>query len=720
MNGLTPNDGVSVAGRLSEDEFLDQISREDLALDDILSSLEALAAVGAIAQAEARARWLQELLAERRRPLDALTVLAKRVAWAGDGRFPPETLSRELLEIVGPGSDGRALLEATGLEADRPTDTIERLRTLMCLAPGVICLDRTWGVGVVRHLDFFDRKVEIDFERRTGHRMSFAYASETLKVLPPDHLLVQWQRDPVSVRTRAKTHPADVVFHALHSFGPMTLAQLQEILCPRIVEAEAWKEFWETARRELRRRGHVRIPTRRSEPLTLCAAEASTPDDSATALLADRDPHSILERVQRALSEGKLSEAMRASVLNRLDFVRRASARTNRTHLVRATLLAATAGFTEEEFPFTALLESWAQPDELLETLHAAGSRDLPRFLRWLADRLGENFDRHLLELLPRWRATALADVMEFLLERRQETAIATAVREMVARKQISVELLLWLHRNWDRWLAWQLGSWADYARLALAALEVDLRGERLKAQNALRERLEKPEWLRSLMDNAGDDATREDLFDRFRRTPAWTPLDRRAVLAHLVRARPELEARLREEPVGSETAPLTSIRSYRDRQEQLRRLIEVDIPKNSREIALARSYGDLRENFEYKAAKDMQALLMRRQAELEAALKRVQPTDFAHTSTERVAPGVGVDIEFEGGRRERFYVLGVWDGDATRRVLSSESRMAQALMGRAPGDRVRVPSEDGEVSATLLAILPLPDELRAWIRGEE
>ncbi len=718
MTVSRPNNTTNSVPLLSEDEFLERLSGADLSFAELGPVLHALAAAGDLAQAEARARLLQDVFIERRQPLEALEVLALRLTWT-DGRVPPEAFVRQLVEIVGAGADGRALIEAVGIEQNRPAEVIGRLRTLLRLAPGVICLDRTWGVGVVRQMDFFDRKVEIDFERRAGHRMSFAYAAEALTVLPPDHLLAEWQRDPEGVRARAKSEPGELVIHALRSFGPMTVVQLQETLSPRIVPPEAWKEFWEAARRQLRQRRDIRIPSRRTEPLTWCAEASSEAEDPAAALLADRDPESILERVQRAINSGPLSGPLRAAVVNRLGFVRRASARTNRARLVRATLLAAAAELSEDEFPFGALIELWADDDELLEAAHAVGGRDLSRFLRWLADRAPYPLASRLIQLLPQWRAVALTEVMEFLLERGEEAAVAMAVREMVARKQISVELLLWLHRNWDRWLAWDLGSWAEYARLALAALEEDLRGDRLKAQNALRERLEKPEWLRSLMEHAGDGATRTDLFDRFRRTSAWSPLDRRAVLAHLVRARPELEARLREEPTASTAAPLTSLRSYQERQRQLRHLIEVEIPKNSREIALARSYGDLRENFEYKAAKDMQALLMRRQAELEATLKRVQPTDFANTPTDRVAPGVGVEIEYEDGRRELYYVLGVWDGDESRRIISSESRLAQALMGRVPGDRVNVPSEAGATTATIVAIVPLPQPLREWIRGE-
>ena len=63
-------------------------------------------------------------------------------------------------------------------------------------------------------------------------------------------------------------------------------------------------------------------------------------------------------------------------------------------------------------------------------------------------------------------------------------------------------------------------------------------------------------------------------------------------------------------------------------------------IPENSKEIGIARSYGDLRENFEFKAAKEMQAVLMRRKSELEAALHNARGTAFESPDTSQVSIG--------------------------------------------------------------------------------
>src|SRR5258708_12305077 len=68
---------------------------------------------------------------------------------------------------------------------------------------------------------------------------------------------------------------------------------------------------------------------------------------------------------------------------------------------------------------------------------------------------------------------------------------------------------------------------------------------------------------------------------------------------------------------------------SLQKRKEEYDDLISKRIPENTKEIGIARSYGDLRENFEYKAAKEMQTVLMRRRAELEQILERAPGPSF-------------------------------------------------------------------------------------------
>ena len=141
------------------------------------------------------------------------------------------------------------------------------------------------------------------------------------------------------------------------------------------------------------------------------------------------------------------------------------------------------------------------------------------------------------------------------------------------------------------------------------------------------------------------------------------------------------------------------------------------EIPANAKEIAIARSYGDLRENFEYKAAKDQQAVLNSRRDKMVAELTQVRPSDFADVPKDTVAAGTAVTLERDGGARETYYVLGEWDNDESLRILSSATRLAKALIGHKAGDEVAVPGEAGESRVRVVEVGALPQEIVDWMK---
>src|SRR3979411_567570 len=110
--------------------------------------------------------------------------------------------------------------------------------------------------------------------------------------------------------------------------------------------------------------------------------------------------------------------------------------------------------------------------------------------------------------------------------------------------------------------------------------------------------------------------------------TPAVDELTKRSLLARIVKLYPELEPMITGAQPEEKAVPLVvSWSSLERRRAEYEELIKRKIPENTKEIALARSYGDLSENFEFKAAKQMQAVLMRRQAELEQMIHNARGT---------------------------------------------------------------------------------------------
>ncbi len=708
----------------SEEWFLEQLEKPEPPLDDLRTALTALAAGGGVSQADTRTRMLAEVLAGRGALEPALDFTELRAGWLPPG---PESLGQiraDIRAMLGADTQRAALLDQAGFDQGlAPAEAARRAHALLGFTAGRICFDKTWGLGVIREVDHFQRRIRIDFEKKSGHTMTLAYAAEALRLPGKDHFLARFHRDPDALRAQARECPAEVVRLALSSFGPLTVFQLQDHVCPRIVPEAEWKPFWDAARKELKRDPRVALPAKRTDPLELRRAREEFGAEWYSELAAERDMKSLLERIEALREAGRRPPAdAEARVLaDRLAFVIKGAGARHPGWTARAVMLADHFACDPGVVDAAEQRKAWDRDDALLAAAGDLPARRVPEFLAFFAAHAGGDPYARLAALLPRMEAGLLQAAMDVLMAADREPDCAETVRQWVANRKAGVEILLWIIRRPEIIRDWALGAPADIARQMIAAMELDLAGERLKAQNQLRERFVRPDWLQTVVGDMNDDQQREFVI-RLRETTAWPPLERQAMVGRLVKQFPFLEEHLRREasaaPAERRKVPLTSSRSYRERQEQLRKIVHEDIPRNSREIALARSYGDLRENFEYKAAKDMQALLMRRQAEIEQQLRSVQPSDFAGFPAAVAGLATRIALALDGGREERYCILGVWDRDEALGIISSDSRLAQAVEGRRAGETLEVPGEDGPRSAVLRSVEPLPADVLAWAKA--
>jgi transcription elongation GreA/GreB family factor len=199
----------------------------------------------------------------------------------------------------------------------------------------------------------------------------------------------------------------------------------------------------------------------------------------------------------------------------------------------------------------------------------------------------------------------------------------------------------------------------------------------------------------------------------RLQVTPLFDELTKRSLLARMVKVYPELESMIGGAETQGKAAPLiVSWSSLEKRRAEYEEIVKVKIPENTKEIAIARSYGDLSENFEFKAAKQMQSVLMRRKAELEQMLHDARGTAFENPDTSRVSIGTIVTLRnTETNNEETYTVLGAWDGDPDRHVISYQTAIAQAVLGHEVGETLSVNTEHGAAQFTIISIEPAPPD---------
>lgn len=291
--------------------------------------------------------------------------------------------------------------------------------------------------------------------------------------------------------------------------------------------------------------------------------------------------------------------------------------------------------------------------------------------------------------------------------------------------KLLSCDMILWIFRNRAQ-LPSQISTSIDTARCVAALSIENVPKEWTAAQRDLKKALfDKADFQKYVLENADGDIP--SIIGGLQRYRNYQPGERQSILVKLSRYSAELKDYLESgagvKLMGAsaktkvEEAPVTSIASHKRLADELTDLVSVQIPENAAAVALARSYGDLRENAEYDAAKERRRYLHRRRAELEKILGFIQATDFKSVEVkDHAVIGSVVTLAAADGKETTYYLLGAWDGDPDKNYISYKTKIGEAMLDQQVGTAVDIP---GIGKCTIKAVQPLPEELRKMLANE-
>ncbi len=168
-----------------------------------------------------------------------------------------------------------------------------------------------------------------------------------------------------------------------------------------------------------------------------------------------------------------------------------------------------------------------------------------------------------------------------------------------------------------------------------------------------------------------------------------------------------------------SERVPMTKSGLERLKAE-LKRLKAVERPRIVREIADARSHGDLSENAEYHAAKEKQGHIEGRIAQVEHWIASAEVIDVTKHAGDRVVFGATVHVEdADSGDKARYRIVGELEADLKVGKISVTSPIARALIGKSEGDTVVVRTPGGQKEYEIQSIDFIEEELPAELDSD-
>jgi transcription elongation GreA/GreB family factor len=583
-------------------------------------------------------------------------------------------------------------------------------RTLSALPPGTYCQHKSWGFGRVAAWNLEGNQILIDFGPRKSHPMQLQYASETLKPVPKDHLLARKDSDLPSVKKMAADDAVGLVRSILdkNPGQKATVTQISALLIPDVLAGETeFKRWWESTKKLLKKDGCFVVPAKKTDFVELRSEALGQHQALFGQFFQGRqlkEQLAALDEIHKSVEEFKENPSALEPVLNAAG---QAAARNQRLDLsasfellVTRDEIADAIGLTDiKQSPSltTLMREEEARLSEIIADLPAAKQRFA---LHRLPDALGEDrWAPRALSLLPQTHNARVVGEIARLFEARGRTDDLRGYLDRCIRDySITCEMLLWLCKERSE------PKYASFANprlfsAILSALERDLYSD-IKRSTKLRDLLSSD---RELVTGLLGEAEQSELRAAARAllaTPSLEELDKRSLMARLIKLHPDLHVLLTG---GGEDRPTTLIVSWSSlekRKLELDDLVNRQIPKNIEEISVARSYGDLRENFEFKAAKEMQTVLARRRSELEQDLARSRGTNFENPDLNQVSIGTVVSVtDIASGNPEEYTILGAWDGNPEKGILSYLTVIGQALLGHRIGETIELPSETGQGS---------------------
>ncbi len=568
----------------------------------------------------------------------------------------------------------------------------QHIEPLVHLAESGYCMHKSWGFGKIKTVDTVFARFTIDFESKPGHTMDLAFAAQSLRAIPKEHILARKVSDLDGLKQLAATNPLELVKLVVKSYGGRATAdQIQQALTPQVISSD-WKRWWDTARHELKKDGHFQVPLKKSEPIVFQASEVSLQD--------------------RLLSEFRAAKGLKARIVVANELMKNASDLSDKPAAATEAITALNAEIpsyhrtqpgvaleaifvrddlremaglaaAEGELTSTSIWSQEVRLGTLMESLPASKHR---RALESFKAANPDTWQETLRQTVNSVPAKLCREFAGLLIHEGKIQELKDTLARLISQHTASSELLLWLAKDRNDSFADILGP--EVFRAMLTAMERDQFNE--KRSNRLRDFiLDDQELLVELIGSA-DLEVIKDLTRALQLSPSFDDMDKRSLLARIVKSYPAIQSLISGEQTQKESHLVVSWESLERRKNEYHELVEKKIPANSKEIAIARSYGDLRENHEYKAAKEMQKILMRRKSELEAQLGRARGTDFAGAGTESVSIGTIVRAaDLETQKVETYTILGAWDSEPEKGVISYLSPVAQALLNKKVGDEV-------------------------------
>lgn len=594
---------------------------------------------------------------------------------------------------------------------------------LELMQAGKYCIHRSWGIGKITEYNTQDSKLIIDFEGgKSGHAMDPVFCIDRLNILAPESMIARHREEPEVVEEIIKKRPTDLIVEIL-SYAPnqgATNTELESQLT-RLLGEKRYKKWWASTKKLLVKDPRIAVPSKKTAPYILRDDPVTAEDEILEQFFSTKAPKKKITLAEKLQDLSVSNENLKKQLPDVLISLTEAIKETRRLNpgerlyglWVRNDL----ARYIHEDVEILEPTSSSMiyENKELSELAVQIPSSYHKRFLDLIARCYPDDWEKIMFDLLKNSSGKFTSECINFLIERETEDKLQHMLQRWLDEQTLKGPILLWIVKN-RHVSKFQMVVKDLINPRMLNAIFYAIDYEAL--QNAGTRRIPLADFLSDdaeiipeLLSSASPE-TAGDLATTLMLNQGFESLTKNSILARFIKQFPNVQNLLTDENIEkAQDHLIVSQKSYDARKKEYDILINEKIPENTSAIVAARELGDLRENAEYKMARQDQETLLSRKEQYELDLGRAQITDFTDAPSDIIGVGTVVELlQYSSGKNITYSILGAWDSDPENNILSYETPLAYALLSKKVGETVETNIDNMSEQWTVKKILRYVD----------
>ncbi len=552
-----------------------------------------------------------------------------------------------------------------------------------------------WGVGEIMDISMLREQLSLEFDYAPGIKeMHFSTAFNALIPIPDDHFLALRFGSPDQLEVQAKEKPVEVIRMVLRDLGPLNAAEIKDELCELVIPEKEWNRWWQSTRTKIKKDPQIENPDSIKEPFRLLKQEVSHEDRLKKALDKKPDPdtlihmvHSFLKDFSDTLKNPAFKESLLAKLKELLSFKEITEAQEIQLQFFLQDLSGA-----KEYPPVAELLKKTASIETLIKNIpiQAFKKRVLTAVRQYR-----EDWEKIFLDLFLVVDHNSLRDYMiSELTASPSKDKLTDKIKELSLHPHIYPEVVVWyfqkITENGPLPFANDEGRSRFLEAFLLALSHLEQKNERRDLVKKMHAILSAGRYsiVRKIMKEA-ETADVQEFLLLVTKCHSLTDHDIKIFYALAEVAHPSLKKKRKKEQKAKQDDDViwTTKEGYAYLQQKIEHIGTIETVENAKEIEVARSHGDLRENAEFKAALEKRDRLQSELKFLSDQLNQCRILTKDDIDVKQVSVGTTIDCKNSDGELVSYTLLGPWDADPDKNILSFQSKLAQSMLELKKGD---------------------------------